>query len=51
MGNDIENNNTRKNEVIINYSKRSSGSKKNQPICVNYNKSEKKILGRAPQEE
>ena len=45
MGNDIENNNTRKNEVIINYSKRSSGSKKNQPICVNYNKSEKKILG------
>ena len=32
----------KKNEVIISFSKRLSGSKKNQPICSNYTKSEKK---------
>ena len=31
-----------KNELIINFSKRLSCSKKNQPICANYTKSEKK---------
>ena len=41
--NDIYSNNiNKKNEVVINFSKRLSGSKKNQPICSNYTKSEKK---------
>ena len=44
---DIEHNNTNninnKNEVIINFSKR-SGSKKNPPICANYNKTDKKNI-------
>ena len=41
IGND-NNNIHNKNEVIINFSKRLSGSKKNQPICANYTQSEKK---------
>ena len=43
IGNDIENNNNilGKNEIIINFSKR-SGSKKNQPICANYHQTDKK---------
>jgi hypothetical protein len=46
-GNDNENNNNTsningKNEIIINFSKKLSGPKKHQPICANYNKSEKK---------
>ena len=45
MGNDndtFSNNIQKKNEVVISFSKRLSGSKKNQPICSNYTKSEKK---------
>ena len=45
LGNDTENicnNIHNKNEVVINFSKRLSGSKKNQPICANYTKTEKK---------
>ena len=45
IGNDIENITTHgKNEIIINFGKRLSGSKKNQPICANYNKTEKKNI-------
>ncbi len=39
LGNDNTNS---KNEIVINFSKRFSGPKKNQPICSNYNKSDKK---------
>ena len=45
IGNDnenISNNIHNKNEVMINISKRLSASKKSQPICANYTKSEKK---------
>ena len=38
----ISNNYFNKNEVVINFTKRLSGTKKNQPICSNYTKSEKK---------
>ena len=45
IGNDndtFSSNIQKKNEVIISFSKRLSGSKKNQPMCSNYTKSEKK---------
>ena len=40
--------NNNKNEIVINFTKKISGTKKNKPICSNYMKSEKKsIFGKA----
>ena len=40
--------NNNKNEIVINFTKKISGPKKNKPICSNYMKSEKKsIFGKA----
>ena len=36
--------NNNKNEIVINFTKKISGSKKNKPICSNYMKSEKKSI-------
>ena len=36
--------NNNKNEIVINFTKKISGTKKNKPICSNYMKSEKKTI-------
>ena len=36
--------NNNKNEIVINFTKKISGMKKNKPICSNYMKSEKKTI-------
>ena len=36
--------NNNKNEIVINFTKKISGTKKNKPICSNYLKSEKKTI-------
>ena len=36
--------NNNKNEIVINFTKKISGTKKNKPICSNYMKSEKKSI-------